>query len=157
MKKLVITLTVLGLVGALVIPVFAHGGGWGGWAGGPGYCWQGNGPYNSNLTENQRAELEKLQQNFYNNTAGLQQEFWTKSAELNTLLNTSNPDAVKVRALQKEITDLRAKLDQQGIDFELQARKIVPNAGYGPGYDGGYGSHHMMGGPYGGYGMHPWN
>jgi zinc resistance-associated protein len=152
MKKLVITLTILGLVGALAIPVFAHRGDWGEWAGGPGYCWQGYGPY-ANLTDNQRTELDSLEQKFDNDTAKLRDQIWAKSAELNTVLNTVTPDAARARALQKEITDLRAKLDQQRIDFQLEARKVAPNAGYAPGYAGGYGWHHMMGGPYGGYGM----
>ena len=113
MKKLVITLTILGFVGALAAPVLAYRGGkLAEWFGGPGYYWQGYGPY-SNLTDNQRAELGKIEQKFYNDTAKLREEIWTKSAELNTLLNTSNPDAAKVKAVQTEISDLRAKLDHE--------------------------------------------
>jgi zinc resistance-associated protein len=160
MKKLVITLTILGFVGALAAPVLAYRGGkLAEWFGGPGYCWQGYGPY-SNLTDSQRAELGKIEQKFYNDTAKLREEIWTKSAELSTLLNTSNPDAAKVKAVQTEISDLRAKLDQQRLDFELETRKVAPNADEAPGYSGGYGWPHMMGGfhgPYGGYGMHNWN
>ena len=160
MKKLVITLTILGFVGALAAPVLAYGGGrWAEWFGGPGYCWQGYEPY-SNLTDSQRAELGKIEQKFYNDTAKLREEIWAKSAELNTILNTANPEAAKVRALQKKISDLRAKLDQQRIDFELETRKVAPNADEVSGYTGGHGWPHMMGGfhgSYGGYGMHKWN
>ena len=160
MKKLVITLTILGFVAALAAPVLAYRGGNGAERfGGPDYCWQGYGPY-SNLTDNQRAELGKIEQKFYNDTAKLRDEIWAKSAELNTALNTATPEAAKVRALQKEISDLRAKLDQQRIDFELETRKVAPNAGEAQGYTGSYGWPHMMGGfygPNGGYGMHNWN
>jgi zinc resistance-associated protein len=160
MKKLVITLTILGFVGALAVPILAYRGGkLAEWFGGPGYYWQGYGPH-SNLTDNQRAELGKIEQKFYNDTAKLRDEIWAKSAELNTTLNTGTTEAAKVRALQKEISDLRAKLDQQRIDFELETRKVAPNADEVAEYTGGYGWPHMMGGfhgPYGGYGMHDWN
>ena len=160
MKKLVITLTILGFVGAMAAPVLAYRGGkWAEWFGGPGYCWQGYAPY-GNLTDNQRAEMGKFEQKFDNDTAKLRDEIWAKSAELNTTLNTATPEAAKVRALQKEISDLRAKLDQQRIDFELETRKVAPNVDEIPGYTGGCGWPHMMGGfhgPYGGYGMHNWN
>ena len=152
MKKLVTTLGILFLVGLLAGPVFAYRGGWGGWSRGPGSCWQGGGPY-GNLTESQNAELDRLERKFSNDTAKLRDEIWAKSEELNTLLNAADPDVKKVRALQKEITDLRAEMDRQRIDFELKARKITPNSGYARGYSRGYGRHMMGYG--GGYGHGP--
>jgi Spy/CpxP family protein refolding chaperone len=146
MKKLATTLGILFLVGVLAAPVFAYRGGWGGWSRGPGSCGQGSGPY-GNLTESQNADLDRLDQKFSNDTAKLRDEIWSKSEEFNTLLNAADPDVRKVRALQKEITGLRAEMDRQRIDFELKARKITPNSGYNRGYSRGYGRH-MMG--YGG-------
>jgi zinc resistance-associated protein len=146
MKKLATTLGILFLIGVLAAPVFAYRGGWGGWLRGPGVCWQGSGPY-GNLTESQNAELDKLERKFFSDTAKLRDEIWAKSAELDTLLNAAEPDVKKVRALQKEITDLRAEMDRKRIDFELRARKVTPNSGYARGYSRGYGRH-MMG--YGG-------
>jgi len=152
MKKLATTLGILVLVTVLAAPVFAHR--WGGSEpyGGQGYCWRDSEQYGS-LTESQRAELDKLEQNFFNDTAKLREEIWTKSAELNTMLNSANPDANKVRALQKDISNLRAKMGEKRVNFELEARKIAPNARYGRGYAGGYGhrGHH---GPYGHHGPH---
>ena len=156
MKKLATTLGILLLIGVLAAPVFAYRGSWGRWSGGPGSCWQDSEPY-GNLTESQNAELDRLEQKFSNDTAKLRDEIWAKSEELNTLLNEGEPDVKKVRALQKEITDLHAEMDRQRIDFELKARKITPNSGYARGYSRGYGRH-MMG--YGsGYGRgrhHSW-
>lgn len=152
MKKLATTLGILFLVGVLAAPVLAHRGGWGGWSRGPGYCWQGGAAY-GNLSESQKAELDRLEQKFSNDTAKLRDEIWTKSEELNTLLNAADPDVKKVRALQKEITDLRAEMDRQRIDFELKARKITPNSGYARGYSRGYGRQMMGYG--GGYGHGP--
>ena len=152
MKKLATTLGILLLVGVLVAPVFAYRGSWGGWSAGPGSCWQDSETY-GNLTESQNAELGRLEQKFSNDTAKLRDEIWAKSEELNTLLNEANPDVKKVRALQKEITALRAEMDRQRIDFELKARKITPNSGYSRGYSRGYGRHMMGYG--GGYGHGP--
>jgi zinc resistance-associated protein len=138
MKKVATTLGILLLVTFLATPVLAGRWGGGGWSRGPGSCWQDRVPY-SDLTENQNAELDKLEQNFFNSTAKLRDEIWAKSEELNTLLNSSDPDTKKVRSLQREISDLRAKMDRERIDFELEARKIAPTSGYGRGYPRGYG------------------
>jgi zinc resistance-associated protein len=155
MKKLAATLGILFLVGVLAAPVLAYRGGWGGWSRGSGDCSQGSGFY-GNLTESQNAELDRLEQKFFNDTAKLREETWAKSEELNSLLNAADPDVKKVKAVQKEITDLRAKMDRQRIDFELEARKITPNSGYARGYSRGYGRHMMGNGPgySGGYGRH---
>ena len=159
MKKVLMTLGILFMVGILAAPVFAHR--WGGDKnyGGPGYgpCWLEGG----NVTESQQAELDKLNEKFVNDTAKLREDIWNKSAELDTLLESSNPDATKVRNLQKEISDLKAKMADKRVDFELQARKIAPNArfgrGEGRGYSQGYGRGYGMGrhhGPYGHRGQH---
>ena len=158
MKKLVTIIGILVLVGVLTAPVFAHRWGRGGNYGGPG--WSESGEY-GNLTESQRAELEKLEQSFFNDTAKLRDEIWNKSAELNTALNAADPDAKKVRTLQREISALKAKMSEHRVNFELAARKIAPNArsgqGYGRGHAGkGYG-YGMMGrhsGPHGHYGQY---
>ena len=155
MKKLATTLGILLLIGILAAPVFAYRGGRGGWSRGPGSCWQDSGFY-GNLNESQNAELDRLEQKFSNDTGKLRDEIWAKSEELNTLLNEANPDVKKVRALQKEITALRAEMDRQRIDFELKARKVSPNSGYARGYSRGYGRHMMgYGGGYG-HGPHHW-
>ena len=155
MKKLATTLGILFLVGVLAAPVLAHRGGWGGSSRGFDNCRQGSGP-DGNLSESQNAELDKLEQKFSNDTAKLREKIWAKSEELDTLLNAADPDVKKVKAVQKEITDLRAKVDRQRIDFELEARKITPNSGYARGYSRGYGRHMMGYGPghSRGYGRH---
>ncbi|UCE81769.1 MAG: periplasmic heavy metal sensor [Deltaproteobacteria bacterium] len=153
MKKLATTLGILVLVAVLAAPVFAHRWGKGESYGGPGYCWRDSQQYGS-LTESQRAELDKLEQNFFNDTAKLREEIWTKSAELNTMLNSANPDANKVRALQKDISNLRAKMSEKRVNFELEARKISPNARSGRGYGGGYGYRGHHGPHYGHHGQY---
>ncbi|UCF03690.1 MAG: Spy/CpxP family protein refolding chaperone [Deltaproteobacteria bacterium] len=169
MKKLVTIFGILVFVAVLTAPVFAHRWGRGGNYGGPGSCWSESGGY-GNLTESQRTELEKLEESFFNDTVKLREEIWSKSAELNTALNAADPDVKKIRTLQGEISALKAKMSEQRVNFELEARKIAPNARYGRGYGRGYagggygygmGRHHGPhghcgqygdSGPYGGYG-----
>jgi len=160
MKK---TLTIIGtmlLVAAIAAPVLAYGPGRGKgqrmsgyWKGGPGYCRQDRRGY-ENLTEGQRSQLDRVHQKFYDETAQLRNEIWSKSAELNTLLSSANPDAEKAKALQNEISDLRAKMAQKRIDFELEVRKIAPEVRSGRGYGRGYGPRMRGSGPGMGYGRH---
>ncbi len=151
MKKLITITGILVLTAIIAYPVFAWGphwgamhGGMGYWGHGPGYCWGGSGAY-GNLTPEQQIKLNKLRQDFFNETAKLRSELWAKHAELNALLSSPNPDEQKVKGLQAQINSLRDQLSQKRLDFDLQARKIVPNT---PGPNGGpaYG---MYRGPHG--------
>jgi len=161
MKKTLTIVASVVLVVAIAYPVLAWGPGWGkghhtmGYrGGGPGYCWQ-YGRGNENLTEEQSGQLDKLSKKFYDETAQLRNEIWTKSAELNTLLNSSDPDAEKAKALQKEISGLKAKMAEKRINFELEERKITPEVRSGRGYGRGHYSSHMRGyGPSTGYSGH---
>ena len=145
MRKLTITFGILALVGVLAIPVFAHGpfGGGRGWSGGHGNCWQGN-PAAGNLTEEQRTQLNKLDEQFYNETAELRRQIWSKSDELHLALDASDLDPSKVKALQAELSGLKAKMAEQRIDYELKACSIAPKTEFARGPGRGYGRH--MGG-----------
>ena len=122
------------------------------WGGALGYPWQYDRGY-GNLTQEQRTQLDGLYQKFYDETATLRNEIWTKSGKLNSLLNTSSPDSEKARALQKEVTDLGAKISEKRLDLELEARKIVPGVGYARGWGMGSGMGPGMMHP--GWGMGP--
>ena len=145
MRRIVTIAGIVLLVAAIAVPAFAHGRGWGKghyktgyWQGSPGSCWQKGSGY-ENLTEEQRSQLDKLHQKFRDENAQLRNEIRSKSAEFNTLLNSSNPDAEKAMALQKEVSDLRAKMAQNRLNFQLEARKIAPDVPFGRGYGRGYG------------------
>jgi zinc resistance-associated protein len=145
MRRIVTIAGIVLLVAAIAVPAFAHGRGWGRghympgyWRGGPGSCWQQGSGY-ENLTEEQRSQLDKLHQTFRDENAQLRDQVRSKSAELDTLLNSSNPDAEKALALQKEISDLGAKMAQNRLNFQLEARKIAPEVPFGRGYGRGYG------------------
>ena len=152
------------LAAAIAIPVLAHGPGWGRgrhmmgyWEGGPGYGCEYERGYEG-LTEEQRSKSDKLYRKFSDETAQLRDEIRAKSAELDTLLNSANPDAAKAKALQREISDLRAKLAQERINLRLEGQKIAPELrsdwDYHGRHMGGYGHGMGYGQHMGGYG--PW-
>lgn len=156
MKKLSTALGIVFLSALLIVPGIAGAQGWGmggghmlgNWGGGPGYYDRDNRGYASTLTREQQDRLTDLDRKFYDDTRDLRDKLWSKSAELNALLSETNPDSGKVGKLQRDISDLRAKLDEKAINHEIEARKIAPDTRFG----GGYG--HMMAG-YMGYGMGP--
>lgn len=154
-RKTFILAGIILIASIAAVAAYAHGPvmGWGRWGNMMGY-WD-DGPAYGNLTGDQRNQLETLDRKFYEQTADLRSRLEAKSAELNSLLYAQNPDKAKIESIQRDIEDLQSKLDQKRLDYDLQVRKIDPNAGYGyNGYPmGGYG--HMMGGGYGhmgGYG-----
>jgi zinc resistance-associated protein len=150
MKKIVAIGGIIFLVAVIATYVLAHGPGrWGDshmkgdWGCSTGYYSQ-----TEKLTDEQRSQMDELYQKSYDETARLRNNIRTKSAELDMLLNSSEPDAGKARALQKEISELKAKLAQERINYDLEARKIAPKGRYGRGY-ARWGGHHMEG-----YGHH---
>ena len=170
MKRLISVIGIMFLVGGVALPAMAHGPGsgrggpmMGSWQGGAQDC-PGYGGTTGSLTKEQQTELEKLHQKYLDETSTDKNELWNKRGELKILLNTSNPDTEKAKALQKEISDLRSKLAQKRLDFKLERKKIAPDQGYGRGYGRGYGGRGMGYGPgmmggsgghmMGGYGGH---
>ena len=69
---------------------------------------------------------------------------------MDNLLNSASPDEKKIRELQKEISALKAEMGDKRISYELEAKKIAPEAGFYRGY--GRGFHRNQGGPGRGYG-----
>ena len=113
----------------------------GNWGGGPEYCYGSERGY-GDVTKEQRSKLEELERKFYSETTDLRNEIWAKSAELNTILNSPDPEKVKI--LQKELSNLRARMDEKHLAYELEARKILPELRSSGRYGMGYGDH--MGG-----------
>ncbi|UCG65491.1 MAG: periplasmic heavy metal sensor [Deltaproteobacteria bacterium] len=143
MKRIVTIAGIVLLVAAIALPAFAHGRGrgrghdrMGNWQGSPDCCWHYDKGYTS-LTEEQRDQLNKLRQELYDENAKLRNDIRTKSVELNSILNSPDPDPEKAKALQKEISDLRTTMAQNRVNFELEARKIAPELRFGRGYGPG--------------------
>jgi len=112
--------------------------------------YRGNGsPYDEgygNLTPEQRNKLDALKSKFYDETADFRNQIWTKSRELDSFLNRSNPDFEKAKAVQEEISRLRVKLDEEALSYEVENAKILREDRVGGTYGGRYGRHM---GPYG--------
>ena len=99
--------------------------------GGPGKCPRWG--LDEKLTAEQRTQLDKLHQKFFDDTAAMRSQMVAKQSELNILMNTSNPDFEKAKALQKELSDLRGKMGQERIKLFAEERKINPDARFGIG------------------------
>lgn len=149
MRKVVTTLGVVLLVGALAVPVLAFGPGWGrgygvgeGWGGGPGSCWRSGGT-GSEATADQKARLDELDKKFYEETAALRESLAVKTAEMDVVFASANPDAEKAKAIQKELNGLRSQMADKRLAYELEARKITGSDRYagkigrGPGFGRG--------------------
>ena len=131
------------LVASLAVPAVVLAHGWGGghmmgkWGMGPGAMTPYERGY-STLPPEQRTQLDQLHRRFYEETAELRKDLWNKSTELNLMLNREDPDLEKVRTLNREINDLRSKLDEKHINYQLEVRKVTPESQFG----GGYGRFH---------------
>jgi len=155
MKRIAMALSVFVLVGALAVPVWAYRGGCGGGSGGPGSGWQGGERY-GNLTEEQRGKLDKLETEFFKETAELRRALWSKSDELQVARSETEPDVKKVKGLQAEISALRGKMAEKRMDVVLEAKKVAPDCDYGRGCGKGFGPHMKgLGGQRGGNGPGP--
>jgi len=179
MKKITATLGILALAALIAAPALAQGPGYGKGRGMMGMM--GRGPVDpalcprygwgyGEMTDEQRsqmAELQGLRQKHFDETAEIRSQMWAKQGELRILMATSDPDFERARALQKEISDLRAKMAQERINLYEEAGKINPDLrfgrawgrgkGFGPGTEG-YGPGMGRSWKRGGYGMGPrWN
>jgi Spy/CpxP family protein refolding chaperone len=128
------------------------------------YAWRGDGNHgmgmclaaNTNLTDDQIKRMETERNAFKTATQGVRQQINEKRTALNAELAKQAPDASKCTALQKEVSDLQAQLEQKRVAHILEMKIIDPNFTEGPGMGPGMG--HGMGpgmGPGKGQGMGP--
>jgi zinc resistance-associated protein len=153
MKRALTVVGIIVLVAAIAIPVMAQGPG-------RGRMMQGYGPgdpancprhaaWDEKLTDEQQTQLDKLHQKFFDDTAAVRSQMAAKRSELQILMNTSNPDLEKAKALQKDLSDLRGKMGQERIKLFAEEKKINPDARFGMGWGRGG----MKGGGFCGGGM----
>jgi Spy/CpxP family protein refolding chaperone len=125
MKKIVIIGLSLILAMVLVAAVaLAWGPGFGrGFGMEPGYGPPGN--IFANLTPEQSAKIQALQQAHLQGIAPVQQEFLAKGTELRSLSLNPNADPAVITAKQKEIWDLRSKFQEMTNNLRLQIREVL--------------------------------
>jgi Spy/CpxP family protein refolding chaperone len=150
MKNLVIVLGLITLMALSSHPVLAMGHGMGGHGGGGSGMmgnwgnlgetfkelwqeWQNRRAY-QNPPEEQRHQREELEQKYQRETGELRKAIETKSAELDELLNSPNPDMERVRTLHNEIKGLRAELEDRRIEHDREMSHFGPTAPYGDEY-----------------------
>jgi zinc resistance-associated protein len=136
-------------------------------AAGPGYGMGGDGNCPAgmnqlNLTPEQKTKFGELQEKHWKETVSLRNEMQTKRLELQTLWTAPTPDKNKILAKQKELNELRDKMQAKATDFRLDIRKsLTPeqaaqmgSMGSIRGFHRGMGRHRMgQQGPCGGSGQ----
>ena len=122
-----------------------------GWGQGPrGYDDQG---YQSDMSDEDMANLDKERQAFFEATSDLRENLYQKELELRSELAKPEPDAKKAAGIQQEISNLESQLDQKRLDHRIKMRKDFPRSGYrGDGYGPRGGMGRGMYGGGGGYG-----
>ena len=146
-KTILIAVVSVAVIG-FTVNAFAHDGmGYGdGWGhrgpGGHHRCAYGPG-YDANpMTQEELQLFREKREAFLKETEQLRTNLFDRERELQNELAKTEPDAKKASGLQKEISVLRADLDQKRISHRIEMKKINPNAGRG----------YMRGGPMSGFG-----
>ncbi|MEW6078610.1 MAG: periplasmic heavy metal sensor [Thermodesulfobacteriota bacterium] len=83
------------------------------------------------LTSDQKDQLAALNQKFIDDTAETRIALNTAYKNLAVLMRTSDPDRKSIQSVLKEISALSATLMEKQVDYQLEARKIAPDAGTG--------------------------
>ena len=128
MKKIILTISTLLMVGFLATSAFAWGcGGYGGW--------------------NNRARYNTdSYQTFYSDTQELRSSIAADRAELNALMAGTNPDSKRARQLSEQISKSENELRTKAREYNVAARGRGM-MGYGNGWNCGINGHqHNFGG-----------
>jgi hypothetical protein len=135
MKKLLMAVALVGLIGFAGIQMASAHGGYS-QGGGNGYC----GDYSDGDNTKDTAALEK----FHSETTDIRKGIIVKRNELRALMNQDNPDEKRVAQLTGEVFDLENALNKKAADKGITGRS---NYGHGPGMMRGNGyrnGRHMM-------------
>jgi hypothetical protein len=103
-----------------------------------------NGSANANPPGQVRKPMDELDRQHNEDSAYLKYQIQMKEKQLDALLDSTNPDIEKIKALRKDIRELRAEADQEQRNYERDAGKTNP--GYRPGNNNGWGSYGSAGG-----------
>ena len=148
MKAKTLTIVMALFVLALFASAAIAGPGYGrGMGYGPGY----GVPPVSNLTPEQVSKIQGITEAHLKEIAPLQQQMLAKRTELRAAWLSPNPDQAKINALQKDILNLNARLQEKSTSARLEMRKVLTPeqqaqfAVYGPGMGYGRGKMARMG------------
>jgi len=140
-KNIIIGMVAVFALALVASAVFAGPGLGRGMGYGPGY----GVPPVSNLTAEQSSKIRAIQEKNLKDITPLQEQLFAKRTELRTLWSSPNPDQGRINALQKDMLNLNAKLQEKSTSARLEMRKILtpeqqsqltmagPGMGYGKG------------------------
>jgi Spy/CpxP family protein refolding chaperone len=144
--KILVVLTVFTVMGFGVYAFAGGGMGYGrhhgGWHHG-GYGCPGYEDMMGDLSDEDIQKMNKQRETFFKSTEDLRQKIYQKKLAMESEFAKKNPDAKNAANLQKEISDLRAQMDQKRIEHMIEMKKINPSLGTG------FMKHGMMGHGYG--------
>lgn len=122
MKKTLFALLAAMLVFAVAGSVLAQGRGY---MGGPGtgYRCDITAVPGLNLSAEQAQKIKDLQSAHWKDVQPLRDQMWTKRQELRQLWQQKSPDQAKIEAKQKEVQDLRGKLQAKQTEYRLAMLK----------------------------------
>ena len=151
-RKTILTVMVVLITGVFVVQAFAYMGGhhrgWngyghhGGYGSQPGYGPHSTGPAWDNLTGEEREKFLKERERFHAATQELRNQYQEKRLSLSHEYAREKTDPAKIRALEKELFEISAKLDKARFEHRLAMQeKFGDNAaGFSrKGYKRGYG------------------
>jgi Spy/CpxP family protein refolding chaperone len=148
-KNIIIVMAVVFTLALVISTAMAFGPGFGrGMSGGPGYGI----PPVSNLTAEQSSRIQAIQQKNLTEITPLREQLFAKRTELRTLWTSQNPDQAQINALQQDMLDINAQLQEKAKTARLEMSKILTPEqqaqlpAYGAGMGSGMG---RMGGPIG--------
>ncbi len=78
-----------------------------------------------NLSEEQKAEIKKIDLNFQKELLGLRNDIEINQLEIKILFLETEPNLVKIRAKLQEIADLQTELKMKGIEEYLAVKSIL--------------------------------
>ena len=93
--------------------------------------WGGRGWKGLNITDTQRADLEKERTAFFNDSAELRRQIKEKQIALAAEMVKKEPSVETASNIQKEISQLESELDQQRLQHQFRMKKIAPEIGMG--------------------------
>ena len=134
--KIIVGVAVIAIFGISTFAIADWGHGHGRMMGpdGSGQNWHnrngygyGQDGYNSNLTADEIAKIDKQRSDFIKATEDIRQELYKKDLALKSEMAKEKPDVNVASGLQQEISKLEGELDQKRLDYEIQARNIAPN------------------------------
>jgi Spy/CpxP family protein refolding chaperone len=116
-----------------------------------GYQGGSYGPGGGGLSQGQYQEMDAAQKKFYQETEALRNGMYQKQLALEAELARDKVDTNKASQLQKDLSKIRADMDQKRIAYMAEMKKINPDAGrgYGRGMGARGGPHDYGGGPCG--------